>query len=65
MVMLKDSLGENWSRKWSQHWVKPDGIINVIRCNIIRVSSGLILRIQKIKTKLEVIVTLNACHLFV
>jgi hypothetical protein len=64
MVMVKDSLGENWARKWSQHWVKPDGIINVIKHNIIRISNGLILRIQKIKTRLAVIVSLNACHLF-
>ena len=40
------------------------GIICVIMHNIIRVSNGLFLRIQKIKIKLAVIFTLNACHLF-
>jgi hypothetical protein len=40
-------------------WGKPDSIINVMKHNI-RVSNGLILRIQRIKIKLAVIVTLNA-----
>lgn len=43
---------------------KTDSIINVIRHNIIRVSNGVILRIQKIKIKFAVTVTLNACYLF-